>query len=409
MQRIQMCKAAGAAGLSPRGGGGGRPGFRRARWTARTATAVVAAVSGSMLLAAAPAMAATTLDPPVLAFNALGTNHLWEAPSDTTGNPAAARDTGLTMAPGTKPAIVELYNPGGPSADLYLVAFEGNNDHLWFDGPGGATDTGLSMMPGTSPAVPGGQVYEICCGSYGELADVEYQSNTGELMDAGADLTKSPPALYQPGEPVDLGVKMDTHSSPAVAYVQGEGDVIAYHGDDGSLGVRIYPGGTTIDTGLGMMPGTSPSIIPVNNSGYEVAFNATYRTGALWTYGSLGSGNTELGLAPGTSPSIAQITQTTYQVAFNAYGTDDLYTYGNSGLPSGSTGHVMMAGTSPAIFGTHPSGTSNGYTVGYQTSTGDLAYYDEITGQFVTFGLGMDTSSSPGIAENGGIGASQAF
>lgn len=411
MPPIHQRTAAQAAGLWPRGRrGSDRPGSR-ARWTARIATAAAAAVAGSMLLAAAPALAATTADPPLLAFNANGTGHLYFAPSGSGGpNPVAAHDSGLAMAPGTSPAIVEQYNDDGPSAGLYVTAFQGSNNDLWINGPSGHLDTGLKMMPGTSPAVPNGQVYEYCCViDQADYSPVAYQSNTGELMEATIDTANA--AVPTVVTLSDLGVQLDPKSSPAMApdsdsFSDGatiNGEAIAYHGAGGHLGL-IRPGANPIATTYGMSAGTSPAITPLNGTkGYEIAFNAN-STNHLWVYGTAGTGDTGLDVAAGTSPGIAQITQDTYQVAFHA-NTGHLWTYGSDGLTGGDTGDLIRQGTSPAIFGTHPSNASNGYTVGYQSTSGDLAYYDEGAGTSVTTSYGMNSTSSPGIAENGGIGA----
>ena len=77
------------------------------------------------------------------------------------------RDTGLTIMPGTSPAVATTPPRGA------LVAFQAPTGHLWIYATGsGAHDTGLVVQPGTSPTIAADP-------SGGHL--VTFRSPTGEI------------------------------------------------------------------------------------------------------------------------------------------------------------------------------------------------------------------------------------
>jgi hypothetical protein len=202
---------------------------------------------------------------------------------------------------------------------------------------------------------------------------------------------------------------MATNSSPAITPLPASGYEIAYQNSAGSVAVAGTDG--TGSLGLGMKADTSPAITLISG-GYQIAFQAN--TGDLWVTGSSGTGNLGLGMQAGTSPSIAMIGDgallippeltSNYEIAFQA-NTGDLWVTGSSG--TGNLGPAMQPGTSPSIQGTQaitiatsgsPTTVTSGYTVAYQSSAGVLSFYDTLSGQDFSTGLGMDNSTSPGTA-----------
>jgi hypothetical protein len=377
----------------------------------RIATAAAAAVSGALLLAVPSASAASAGSPypAEMAFQA-NTGDLWEActadsDSGCTGGETGGLnpiDTGLAMAAGTSPSIAYTLIDGGK----YEVAFQGSNGDLWTTGIYGTTDTGLRVMPGTSPAIAqiaaGGDTFVIA------FEDVDAELVTYELTPTTTSITSSKETTAY------LGLPVATNSSPAITPEPGNGYTIAYQNSAGYLSTTGTLG--TGSPGLGMKAGTSPSITLVTG-GYQIAFQAN--TGELWTYGTLGTGDLGRGMDNSTSPSIAMIGDaiggapeitSNYEIAFQA-NTGHLWTIGSAGLPSGDLGQAMKPGTSPSIVGTNvitvatsgsPSTLKAGYIAAYQSSTGVLSFYDELSGQAFSTGLGMDNSTSPGTAHGYG-------
>jgi hypothetical protein len=411
MSLSKLHKVAGAAGLSPGGGRGGRARSWRARWTAGIAAAAAAAVSGAVLLAAPPASAAGTLDSTgtldsfEMAFQA-NTGALWEACTAQSGSQCVAGaplgrdpvDTGLGMAAGTSPSVAPPLEGSGP----YQFAFQANTGDLWTDGSstGGGEDLGLGMMAGTSPAI------EAVPSTGGYV--IAFQANTGDLVTTVLGASGSVSTTY-------WDLPMAAGTSPSVAALPaGSSDPdgsydVAYQNSDGYLSLAGPQG--TGSLGLGMKAGTSPSIAELAD-GYQIAFQAN--TGDLWTTGTAGTADLGLGMDNSTSPSIAMAVTSgapineadnNYEIAFQA-NTGDLWATGNAGLPGGDLGQAMQPGTSPAIsgetgittvVGSTPSTTFAGYAVAYQSSAGFLSYYDSPSGNIFDTGLGMDNSTSPAI------------
>jgi hypothetical protein len=202
-------------------------------------------------------------------------------------NGTGSHDTGLGMASYTSPSIA--YGDG----NLVQIAFQANTNVLWAYWPqtGGSYNTGLYMDTGTSPSVAA------------QTLEVAYQSSDNDLWLATISVSSD-----------DTGLPMAPGTSPSIS---GDGYEVAFQGDDGNLWVYSAEFNYYIDTGLGMENGTSPAIgldsgFPGNSaSQYLVAFQDNH--GHLWYYYSgqtenndAGSGayNTGLDMESDTSPTI---------------------------------------------------------------------------------------------------------
>ena len=269
---------------------------------------------------APPADPGSTFGPPIpgsfqIAFQA-NNNHLWY---DTPTN-AGHRDTGLGMDPGTSPAI----------AASGEVAFQGTNNHLWLydPGTGGSRDTGLGMEPGTSPSI-----VSLTGGGY----EIAFQANTGILW------------LNDPstGQSINTGLGMDKATSPAITAVAGGGYQVAFQANNNDLWYYTPTNAGNRDTGLGMDTGTSPAIVSLGG-GYEIAFQANNLH--LWLYTTTNAGNrdTGLGMEAASSPAITASASGSPEVAFQA-NTGHLWYYTTSNAGDRDTGLGMAPDSSPAI------------------------------------------------------------
>jgi hypothetical protein len=112
----------------------------------------------------------------------------WVASNDVLLN-----STGLAMAPGTSPSVVDYEFTNNP-----LIAFQGGNGHIWMTQyTYSGSDTGLAIMAGTSPSVALVQ---------GVGTVLAYQGTNGHLWVATAD----PSALDWINVDQDLGMMAGT-------------------------------------------------------------------------------------------------------------------------------------------------------------------------------------------------------
>ncbi|MEY9854850.1 putative alpha-1,6-mannanase (GH76 family) [Catenulispora sp. GAS73] len=251
------------------------------------------------------------------------------------GGGAINGGTGVSVAPGTSPAIAEL---AGGGIEVAVNAAGTNQLYLYGAGAGsvnGATSVGVA--PGTSPAItalPGGGFQTVFSAA---------GSNTLWRYGVGA-------GSYTGSTPVGLAAG----TSPAITTLANGSVQVAFNAG-GTNQLYLYgngPGVTDGGTSVGVASGTSPAITALPGGGFQTVFSAA-GSNTLWRYGvGAGSytGSTPVGLAAGTSPAITTLANGSIQVAFNAGGTNQLYLYGNGpGVTDGGTSVGVASGTSPAI------------------------------------------------------------
>jgi hypothetical protein len=150
--------------------------------------------------------------------------------------------TGLTMAPGTSPAIAS------DGHGHWRVAWQGANHHLWWlSSEHTIADTGSVMMAGTSPAI---------------MLDHD-GSNHYEMAIQGWD-----GALYVAGDlangRVSNGLGLAPGTSPSITGLANHGWRIAFHASTTDHLWTIDNTNAGGDTNLTVAPGTSPSIATLN-------------------------------------------------------------------------------------------------------------------------------------------------
>lgn len=184
-----------------------------------------------------------------------------------------------------------------------------------------------------------------------------------------------------------------TVAVPGTARAAADVYMVAFQGSNGDLWYYKDQGGviSTHDSGLAMAFYTHPAITFDLGGDYEIAFHGT--NGALWIYepDSNIHINTDLGMASGTSPSMA----TNDLVAFEA-NTDKLWFY-TIGVSGHGTNYGMDPFSSPSISG-------DGNQIAFQANTNRLFIYNKQTNALINTDLGMDSASSPSIANLGAGG-----
>jgi hypothetical protein len=274
---------------------------------------------------------------------------------------------GTPSSPAPDPG--STYGPLMPGS--HQIAFQANNDHLWYDTAtnAGNRDTGLGMATDTSPSIA----------ASGEVA---FQANNNHLW------------LYDPssGDNRDTGLGMAPGTSPAIVSLTGGGYEIAFQANTGILWLNDPSTGTSINTGLGMDAGTSPAITAIASGGYEVAFQAN--NNHLWYYTPNNAGNrdTGLGMDAGTSPSIVSLGGSSYEIAFQANNLH-LWLYTTTNAGNRDTGLGMDAASSPAI----TASASGSPEIAFQANNNDLWYYTTSNAGDRDTGLGMAPDTSPAI------------
>jgi hypothetical protein len=262
---------------------------------------------------------------------------LWETFEPGTG--WGAYERGLTLAPGTTPAVVR-----DPSTGHTYVFYQGNNGALWESyepGTGWAShELGLQMSPGTSPSAvrdPNtGHLYVFYRGSNGAL---------WETLEPGTGWGAT-----------ELGLQMAANTSPAAIRDPLTNHILVfYEGSNNALWETLEPG-----TGWGaqqlaaqMAPGASPSAVRDPTTGRPFVFYQG-SNGALWETYEPGAGwaTQELGLkmAPDTSPSAAGEPTTGELSVFYQGSNHELWQTIEPGTGWGAyeLGREMAPGTSPA-------------------------------------------------------------
>ncbi len=155
---------------------------------------------------------------------------------------------GLSLAPGTSPAIAAGLGPGLGSA--WEIAVHGSDDHLWtVDAFGNNVQYPYLLKPGSGVAITAlpttGQYVVVFQAASDGLV---YKKATGN-------------GWLVPDGPVSLvggGIGMAANSSPAVV-LGNTGYEIAVHGDHDTV-VITGPDNTSHDTGQAIATGTSPAI-----------------------------------------------------------------------------------------------------------------------------------------------------
>jgi hypothetical protein len=190
----------------------------------------------------------------------------------------------------------------------------------------------------------------------------------------------------------DSGLGMSNNSSAAITFDNGGALVIAFRANTGLLCIYTPLGGlfsssenSHLCTGLGVAAGTSPSIAPNDIVAFEAA--STYH---LWYYQIALSGHdTGLGMEPlSDGPSISEDGN---QIAFEA-NTDTLY------LHNIQTGANINTGLGMNIFSSPSIGNNFGQTwdwVAFDANTCNLWYWDGAHGH--NTGLGMNCNTSPSM------------
>jgi CHAP domain len=214
-------------------------------------------------------------------------------------------------------------SPGGG----YQIAFQANNNHLWYDTPtnSGHRDTGLGMATGTSPSIA----------ASGEVA---FQANNNHLY------------YYTPSNSGnrDTGLGMEGGTSPAITATSSGSPEIAFQANNHHLWYSTPTNSGSRDTGLGMDVASSPAIVSLPGGGYEIAFQANNFHLWLYTPTNSGSRDTSLGMDAASSPAITASASGSPEAAFRA-NNNHLWYYTTTNSGSRDTGLGMAPDTSPAL------------------------------------------------------------
>ncbi|WP_433375958.1 hypothetical protein ACQPZX_06930 [Actinoplanes sp. CA-142083] len=253
---------------------------------------------------------------------------LWELRN---GRAPQRLGNGLGLAPGTRPASAAV-------GDYVVTAFAGDSGgSLWWvsDAEPFGHFTGITMLPGTSPAIAAtnsGAGFEIVFTRASDGLLWQYNTLTGPHR-------------------VGNGLGVATGTSPAVASANAGAVEIAFQAPNTGELWYVDEHGTPFNTQLLVAPGTSPAIAPkTDGSNYEIVFK-NKADGLLWRLDpgfDLRYAANGLGVAPNTSPSIARMTDGTFAIAFNAAGFGDLWVVDANNVGH-DTGVSMQPGTTPAI------------------------------------------------------------
>jgi hypothetical protein len=291
-----------------------------------------------------------------------------------------SRNTGVAMAPGTSPAIVNI----GSGADE--LAFQGADGTLWSydDATGASGSAQTAMSAGTSPSIAvtssgleiafvSGGTLETNSGGASTSLGLSVAPGTSPVI---TSVGGAPRIAFQNlqnnldlesgGSSSNLTLGMDSASSPAYSAVEGGGFVTAVNANVNSL--YQYTGNSVQNDNQGLTAGTSPSAC--GRAGTDGAFELAYDTNTglvdtlLGNTGSSSTPNNSTGVAfaAGTSPSVACLPDGGYVVAVNG-ANGDLWIY-TGGAGAIDTGQAVAAGTSPAI-----AGVDNSYEVAFESPT----------------------------------------
>jgi glycerol-3-phosphate acyltransferase PlsY len=166
----------------------------------------------------------------VVAFEA-NNNELWYYFSGGQAVP-----TGMGMNSGTSPSVAYAENSN------YVIAFQDWQKKLWVysTASGTAINTNLGMLGGTSPSVATNGTYYL----------VAFNANNNELW-----------YYFSGGQAVPTGMGMASGTSPSVAYAENSNYLIAFQDWQKYLWTYSTSTGVGSNTKYGMLGGTSPSIV----------------------------------------------------------------------------------------------------------------------------------------------------